>query len=36
MADGSIPELDGERWQELTEVAICHVYKEAYETQFLH
>jgi len=36
LADGSIPELDGERWRELTEVAICHVYKEAYETASLH
>jgi len=36
LADGSIPELDGERWRELTEVAICHVYKEAYETPSLH
>lgn len=36
LADGSIPELDGERWRELTEVAICHVYKEAYENSSLH
>tara|TARA_R110000737_G_C14623611_1_gene494123 strand:- start:1512 stop:2420 length:909 start_codon:yes stop_codon:yes gene_type:complete len=36
LADGSIPELDGERWRELTEVAICHVYKEAYETPSIH
>lgn len=36
LADGSIPELDGERWRELTEIAICHVYKEAYNTQSLH
>ncbi|XPF93232.1 hypothetical protein ACM9HF_14540 [Colwellia sp. RE-S-Sl-9] len=36
LADGSIPELDDERWRELTEVAICHVYKEAYENPALH
>jgi len=36
LANGSIPELDGERWRELTEVAICHVYKEIYETPSLH
>ena len=36
LASGSIPELNGERWRELTEVAICHVYKEAYETPSLH
>jgi len=36
LAEGSIPELDGERWRELTEVAICHVYKEVYETPSLH
>lgn len=36
LADGSIAELDGQRWRELTEVAICHVYKEAYENSALH
>jgi hypothetical protein len=36
LANGSIPELDGERWRELTEVAICHVYQEVYETPSLH
>lgn len=36
LANGSIPELDGERWRELTEVAICHVYQETYETPSLH
>jgi hypothetical protein len=36
LASGSIPELDGERWRELTEVAICHVYQEVYETPSLH
>jgi hypothetical protein len=36
LASGSIPELDGERWRELTEVAICHVYQEVYETASLH
>ena len=36
LADGSIAELEGERWRELTEVAICHVYKEVYENPALH
>lgn len=36
LADGSIAELDGTRWRELTNVAICHVYKEVYETPSLH
>ena len=36
LANGSIPELDGDRWRELTEIAICHVYQEAYETPSLH
>lgn len=36
LAHGSIPELDGERWRELTEVAICHVYKEVYKNLALH
>jgi len=36
LANGSIPELDGQRWRELTEVAICHVYQEVYETPSLH
>lgn len=36
LANGSIPELDGERWRELTELAVCHVYKEVYETPSLH
>jgi hypothetical protein len=35
LASGSIPELDGQRWRELTETAICHVYQEAYETPSL-
>jgi hypothetical protein len=36
LANGSIPELDDDRWRELTEVAICHVYKEVYENPDLH
>jgi len=36
LASGSIPELDGERWRELTETAICHVYQEAFQTPALH
>ncbi|WP_299586624.1 hypothetical protein [uncultured Microbulbifer sp.] len=30
LADGSIPELDSERWRELTERAVYHVYKDVY------
>ena len=36
LANGSIPELNGEKWRELTEIAICHVYKEVYEEPNLH
>ncbi|MDO6717769.1 hypothetical protein Q4575_00060 [Psychrosphaera sp. 1_MG-2023] len=36
LADGSIKELDDDRWRELTEKAICHVYKEVYEDSRLH
>ncbi len=28
LADGSIPELDGSRWRELTEKAVWHLYKD--------
>ncbi|WP_226642312.1 hypothetical protein [Microbulbifer variabilis] len=30
LADGSIPELDSERWRELTARAVYHVYKDIY------
>lgn len=33
---GSIKELDDERWRELTDVAICHVYQDVYNTPKLH
>ncbi|MCL6414070.1 hypothetical protein MIB92_00270 [Aestuariirhabdus sp. Z084] len=36
LANGSIPEITHERWRELTEVAICHVYKEVYEDSSQH
>lgn len=36
LATGSIPELSNDRWRELTEKAICHAYKEAYEDSSLH
>ena len=36
LADGSIPELSNDRWRHLTEVAICHVYKEVYEDSSQH
>ena len=36
LADGSIPEITHERWRDLTETAICHVYKEVYEDSSLH
>ncbi len=35
-ACGEVQELDGQRWRELTETAICHVYKEVYEDPSLH
>lgn len=36
LANGDIPELDGLRWRELTEVAICHTYKDIYNDPSLH
>jgi len=36
LADGSIPEIEHERWRELTEKAVCHVYKDAYDNPALH
>ncbi len=36
LGDGSISELDHQRWRNLTEIGICHVYKEAYENPKLH
>jgi len=33
---GSVKELDGERWRELTDVAICHVYNDVYNSPKLH
>ncbi|MFT6787122.1 MAG: hypothetical protein ACJAVX_000466 [Pseudoalteromonas rhizosphaerae] len=36
LADGSIPELANDTWRELTEAAICHVYKEVYDDSSLH
>ena len=36
LANGNIAELDGIRWRELTEVAICHTYKEAYNDSSQH
>ena len=36
LADGSIPEIEHERWRELTEIAVCHVYKDAYDNPALH
>lgn len=36
LADGSIPELTHERWRDLTETAICHVYKDVYTDPSLH
>ncbi|MGY5452844.1 hypothetical protein ACVFI8_18150 [Agarivorans sp. MS3-6] len=36
MASGSIPELNGEHWRELTERAVYHVYKDTYETPSRH
>jgi hypothetical protein len=36
LANGSIPELSHERWRELTETAIFHVYKEIFEDNSQH
>ncbi len=36
LANGSIPEIEHERWRELTETAICHVYEEVYKDSRLH
>lgn len=36
LADGSIPELETERWRELTETAVYHVYKDIYENPDIH
>jgi hypothetical protein len=36
MASGSIPELNGEHWRELTERAVYHVYKDTYESPEKH
>lgn len=33
---GSIPDLENERWRELTEKAIFHVYKDIYADQEQH
>jgi len=36
LAVGSIPEIEHDRWRQLTEKAICHVYKEAFYNAKLH
>ena len=36
LGDGSITELDHERWRSLTELAICHVYKDVFNNTKLH
>ena len=36
LAGGSIPELDSERWRELTSKAVFHVYKDVYKDKRLH
>ena len=36
LADGSIPELDSQRWRELTEIALFHIYKDVLEDRRLH
>lgn len=36
LSNGSIPELDGERWRELSEIAICHTYKDTYDNPRLY
>lgn len=36
LSSGSIPELDGERWRDLTERALWHVYGEIYKDASMH
>lgn len=36
LADGSLSELNDDKWRELTEVAVCHVYKDVYDEPSLH
>lgn len=36
LADGSLPEIEHNRWQRLTETAICDVYREAYNNPRMH
>ncbi|WP_245597694.1 hypothetical protein [Psychromonas aquimarina] len=36
LSNAGIPELHNERWRQLTEIAICRVYKEVYEDSRLH
>ncbi|WP_152996184.1 hypothetical protein [Pseudoalteromonas sp. H105] len=36
LADGHLPEFQDEKWRELTEVAICHVYKDVFNNPSLH
>ncbi|MGH1543902.1 MAG: hypothetical protein ACRBHB_26120 [Arenicella sp.] len=36
MADGSIPELEGKRWRELTVRALYHVYHDTYKDKARH
>ena len=36
LAQGTIPELPHERWRDLTETAICHVYQEVYNNDSQH
>ena len=36
LSSGSIPELDSERWRELTETAMWHVYRDVYQDSSKH
>ncbi len=36
LSTGSIPELDGERWRDLTERAMWHVYGDIYKDTSMH
>jgi len=36
LSDGSIPELDGDRWRDLTERAMWHIYRDIYEDSSKH
>lgn len=36
LADGSLEEFSNERWHDLTQKAIYHVYRDIYKNKSLH